>query len=102
MAIGENRDANYERITHGIRVSVSPQFLDDQSDPEEPRFVWAYTVRIDNESNATVQLRARHWRITDARGVTEQVIGEGVVGEQPVLRPGEFNLASTIPGVWRP
>lgn len=98
MATGEIDSANWEQVTDGIRVSVSSHYLDDQSDPEEPRYVWAYTVRIDNESKETVQLRARHWRITDARGMTDEVVGEGVVGEQPVLRPGEgFEYTSGAP-----
>ena len=66
-----------------------PYYLEDQSDPDEPRYVWAHTVRIDNESEEVVQLRTRHWRITDALGFTDVVNGDGVVGEQPVLRPGE-------------
>lgn len=88
----------YESITHGIRVSVSPNYLEDQSDPDEPRYVWAYTVRIDNESGEAVRLRTRHWRITDARGVTDEVAGDGVVGEQPIIRPGEgFEYTSGAP-----
>jgi len=91
-------DANYECITQGIRVSVRPFYLDDQSDPEEPRYVWAYTVRIDNESSAPVQLKTRYWRITDAKGLTDEVRGQGVVGEQPVIRPGEgFEYTSGAP-----
>lgn len=98
MAARESMVVTYECLTRGIRVSVSPSYLEDQSDPDEPRYVWAYTVRIDNESDATVQLRERHWRITDARGFTDEVVGEGVVGEQPVLRPGEgFEYTSGAP-----
>jgi len=98
MAVRHTDETMYERITRGIRVSVSPFYLEDQSDPEEPRFVWAYTVRIDNQGTEVVRLRARHWRITDARGVTDEVIGEGVVGEQPVIRPGEgFEYTSGAP-----
>ena len=88
----------YESVTQGIRVSVSPSYLEDQSDPDEPRYVWAYTVRIDNESAEAVRLRTRHWQITDARGVTDEVAGDGVVGEQPVIRPGEgFEYTSGAP-----
>ncbi|NNE40001.1 MAG: Co2+/Mg2+ efflux protein ApaG [Marinicaulis sp.] len=88
----------YESFTRGIRVRVDPQYLDDQSDPDEPRFVWAYTVRIDNESEDVVQLRTRYWRITDAQGLTDEVSGDGVVGEQPVIRPGEgFEYTSGAP-----
>lgn len=92
------QDSNYECITRGIRVSVKPFYLDDQSDPEEPRYVWAYTVRIDNESADIVQLRTRYWRITDSQGLTDEVRGDGVVGEQPVIRPGEgFEYTSGAP-----
>lgn len=88
----------YERVTRGIRVSVRPSFLESQSDPDDGRFVWAYTVRIDNQSPEPVRLRTRYWRITDAMGLTEEVIGEGVVGEQPLIRPGEgFEYTSGAP-----
>lgn len=98
MLRGDRNLTTYERVTRGIRVSVSPTFLEDQSDPEEPRFVWAYTVRINNESDAPVQLRTRYWRITDSRGQTDIVAGDGVVGEQPVIRPGEgFEYTSGAP-----
>ena len=84
---------NYEQVTRGIRVSVSPHYLEDQSDPDEPRHVWAYTVRIDNESEDVVQLRTRHWRITDALGYTDVVNGDGVVSVLVLngdgVRPGE-------------
>ncbi|MEM6538405.1 MAG: Co2+/Mg2+ efflux protein ApaG [Pseudomonadota bacterium] len=88
----------YETTTAGIRICVQSEFLDDQSDPEEGHFVWAYTVRIENESKNTVQLRNREWVITNAHGQSEVVKGEGVVGEQPVLRPGEgFEYTSGAP-----
>lgn len=88
----------YEQSTRGIRVSVRPNFLESQSDPEDGRYVWSYTVRIDNNSSEAVQLRTRYWRITDAAGLTEIVEGEGVVGEQPVIRPGEgFEYTSGAP-----
>lgn len=88
----------YERTTRGIRVQVDPCYLEDQSDPDEERYVWAYTVRIDNESDDIVQLCTRHWQITDAEGFTDIVDGDGVVGEQPVLKPGEgFEYTSGAP-----
>ncbi len=88
----------YECITRGIKVSVKPTYLEDQSDPEDSRFVWAYTVRIDNDSGEAVRLRTRYWRITDSKGFTEEVAGEGVVGEQPEIRPGEgFEYTSGAP-----
>lgn len=88
----------YESITNGIKVSVEPAYLEDQSDPDSRHFVWAYTIRIDNHSNRPVCLRTRHWRITDESGRTEEVVGEGVVGEQPVIEPGEgFEYTSGAP-----
>lgn len=98
MMSGRREHISYESITRGIRVSVIPLYLEDQSDPEEPRYVWAYTVRIDNESSDVVQLKTRYWRITDATGYTDEVAGDGVVGEQPVIRPGEgFEYTSGAP-----
>jgi ApaG protein len=76
-------------VTEGIRVTVRSQYLPDQSSPEDDRYVFAYTVKIVNESVETAQLRTRHWVITDGRGVIEEVRGDGVVGEQPRLTPGQ-------------
>jgi ApaG protein len=76
-------------VTDGIRVTVRSQYLADQSSPEDDRFVFAYTVKIANEGPSTAQLRTRHWVITDGRGVIEEVRGDGVVGEQPRLAPGQ-------------
>ncbi len=88
----------YQSITRGIRVSVEPSFLENQSDPDEDRYVWQYKVRIDNGSDEIIRLRTRHWRITNSSGLTEEVRGEGVVGEQPVIRPGEgFEYTSGAP-----
>lgn len=82
-------DGPYRAETAGIAVVVRPVFLEDHSAPTDGRFVWAYRVRIENGGDETVQLINRHWRITDADGRTEDVRGAGVVGEQPVIRPGE-------------
>ena len=88
----------YELMTRGIRVIVESDYLEDQSRPEDDHYVWAYTVRIENASEEVVQLRTRHWRITDGMGRTREVRGAGVVGEQPVLRPGEqFEYTSGAP-----
>ncbi len=88
----------YEAVTRNITVRVSPFYLSDQSEPDEGRFVWAYRVSIENRGGSTVQLLRRSWRITDARGITMLVEGEGVVGEQPVLQPGEaFEYTSGTP-----
>ena len=80
----------YSKTTHDISVTVQPIYLDEQSSPDENYFVWAYNVKIENSGAATVQLRSRYWKITDARGRVQEVRGPGVVGEQPVLKPGKF------------
>ena len=88
----------YEAVTSGIRVRVTPQYLEEESSPDESRYVWAYTIDIVNEGSETVQLRTRHWRITDATGRTEEVRGPGVVGQTPVLEPGaSFRYTSGCP-----
>ena len=88
----------YSAITRQIRVTVEPVWLEDQSSPAENRFVWAYQVRIENLGGETVQLRSRHWRITDARGSVEEVRGPGVIGKQPVIAPGDsFEYTSGAP-----
>lgn len=79
----------YEKSTEGIRVEVSPRFSLADSDPEEGTFVFSYTINMANEGEATAQLLFRHWHIHDAAGDDSLVDGEGVVGEQPVLAPGE-------------
>jgi len=75
--------------TDGIRVRVQSHYLAEHSSPREDRYVFAYTITISNESARTAQLRTRHWIITDGRGTVEEVRGDGVVGEQPRLRPGQ-------------
>ena len=88
----------YEAVTRSIKVIVEPIFLDEQSAPDEDHFVWAYQIRIENDSLEQVQLINRHWRITDAYGQLNEVRGEGVVGEQPTLQPGEnFEYTSGVP-----
>ncbi len=89
---------DYSETTRGITVSVKPFYLEEQSSPLEDHYVWAYQVRIENHGSATVQLRTRHWRITDSNGRMHEVRGAGVVGEQPVLEPGEsFEYTSGTP-----
>ena len=88
----------YDHKTGDIVVSVEPLFLADQSTPEDGHFVWAYSVKIENQGRETVQLLNRHWRITDGHGATREVRGAGVVGEQPVLKPGQsFEYTSGTP-----
>jgi ApaG protein len=76
-------------LTEGIRVRVQSHYLADQSSPRDDRYVFAYTIIISNEGACTAQLRTRHWIITDGRGTVEEVRGDGVVGEQPRLAPGQ-------------
>lgn len=88
----------YTAVTHDIQVTVLPEYLGDRSDPDEGRYFWAYTVEITNMGRATVQLLARHWVITDGLGRVEHVRGLGVVGEQPILNPGDtFRYTSGCP-----
>lgn len=88
----------YSQTTRAITVTVEPTFLDEQSQPEKGRFVWAYRVRIENSGDQRVQLLNRHWRITDALGSLTEVRGPGVVGEQPTLAPGEaYEYSSGTP-----
>ena len=88
----------YRATTHGIQITVTPKYLADRSSAEDGRYFWAYTIEIVNKSEVTVQLKTRHWKITDALGKLEEVRGPGVVGEQPVLKPGErFEYTSGVP-----
>ncbi|MCQ4161775.1 Co2+/Mg2+ efflux protein ApaG [Roseomonas sp. GC11] len=88
----------FTATTRAIRVSVRAFYLEDQSNPEQSHFVWAYRVTIENQGPRTVQLLRRSWEITDAQGRMQQVNGPGVVGEQPVLEPGEsFEYTSGTP-----
>jgi ApaG protein len=88
----------YQQVTRGIAVTVQPTYLEDQSSPSDNHYVWAYRVRIENKGSETVQLRTRHWQITDAQGRMLEVKGPGVVGEQPVLQPGQsFEYTSGTP-----
>jgi len=79
----------YRATTKGIAVSVIPTYLEAQSSPDSSRYFWAYRVIIENQGRETVQLLSRHWMISNARGELTEVKGPGVVGEQPVLKPGE-------------
>lgn len=72
-----------------IRIQVATTFVDDQSEPESDRYVFAYTIRITNNGEVAARLMSRHWVITDANGKVQEVNGDGVVGEQPHLDPGE-------------
>jgi ApaG protein len=88
----------YSQTTRAITVTVQPIYLEDQSSPDESHFVWAYRIKIENHGGETVQLRNRYWRITDSLGRIQEVRGAGVVGEQPVLKPGDsFEYTSGTP-----
>lgn len=80
----------YSKTTNDITVTVEPTYLEAQSSPTEHQYLWAYQIRIENRSSRTVQLKTRIWDITDAQGHTHQVRGAGVVGDQPVLAPGDW------------
>ena len=80
----------YTATTRNIRVQVVPQYIAEQSAPEKDLYFWAYTIEITNAGDATVQLRSRYWHIMDETGAVEEVRGAGVVGETPVLKPGEI------------
>jgi ApaG protein len=88
----------YQALTDQIEITVEPEFQEDRSDPSAGRYFWAYTIEIANRGARTVQLVARHWRITDSNGKLNEVRGAGVVGEQPILREGEsFRYTSGCP-----
>ena len=90
----------YSETTRAIRVTVEPFFLEDQSEPDRNHYVWAYKVNIKNEGAETVKLLNRHWRIRDSNGRLQEVMGAGVVGEQPTLKPGttfEYTSGTPLP-----
>jgi ApaG protein len=85
-------------VTRGISVSVEPTYLEANSSPDNSQYVWAYRVTIENQGQETVKLLSRHWMITNSRGELNEVKGPGVVGEQPILKPGEsYAYASGAP-----
>src|ERR1700748_2094089 len=88
----------YRAVTRNIEVKVTPRFLPERSSHEKSYFFWSYTIEISNHGEETVQLKTRHWRITDALGRLQEVRGAGVVGEEPELAPGEtFEYTSGVP-----
>lgn len=84
-----SRETSYSLETNGVKVTVLPVFLESQSTPEENHFLWAYHVRIENLTSGDIQLKNRYWQITDSFGRVQEVRGSGVVGEQPIIQPGE-------------
>ena len=96
--MADHGSAPFEARTGDIVVRVQAMFLEDESEPEENRFVWAYRVAVENHGGQSVQILRRSWKITDAGGATQHVHGEGVVGEQPVIEPGQaFEYVSGTP-----
>lgn len=89
LAAPEPVDPDMEPTSHPIRIEVETAYLDEQSDPSERRYVFSYTITIRNEGAVPARLMARHWVITDANGKVQEVRGDGVVGEQPHLKPGQ-------------
>ena len=88
----------YRAVTRNIEVTVTPRFLTERSSPENGYYFWAYEIEIANRGTETVQLKTRHWQITDANGRLQEVRGAGVVGETPVLEPGKsFEYTSGVP-----
>jgi ApaG protein len=88
----------YEQETAGVVVRVEPRFSPEHSEPDSGRYVWTYTIEIENQSPETVQLISRFWRITDENGLTQEVRGPGVIGQQPVIAPGNrFRYTSMCP-----
>jgi ApaG protein len=79
----------FRQVTEQIAISVEPTYLEHYSNPMLNHFYWSYTVMIDNESDLTLQLLKRSWRIVDSNGFIQEVAGEGVVGQKPIIRPGE-------------
>jgi ApaG protein len=90
--------AMYHAVTRKIEVSVTPRFLPERSSAEKSYFFWSYTIEIRNNGDEVVQLKTRHWKITDAFGRVQEVKGAGVVGEEPVLKPGgSYEYTSGVP-----
>jgi ApaG protein len=88
----------YRARTREIEVAVEPYYLEEQSSPEDSRYVWGYHIVIENHSTMTVQLVHRYWNITDQNGLVDEVDGPGVVGEQPRLKPGDsYEYSSGCP-----
>lgn len=88
----------FKATTHGVSVTVMPVYIDERSDPANSQYFWAYRVVIENNSDQTFQLLTRYWNITDSNGHVEEVSGDGVIGEQPIIKPGdEFSYTSGCP-----
>lgn len=88
----------YTKTTNHIKITVQPFYLEQHSEPEDDRYVWAYTIHMENHGEQAVKLLRRHWHITDELGRSQEVHGDGVIGEQPSIKPGEaFQYTSGVP-----
>ena len=88
----------YTKTTKSINITVNPCYLDEQSEPDQHHYVWTYQITINNLGKETVQLKNRYWKIIDSNGTKQEIKGEGVVGEQPVLEPGaKYEYTSGTP-----
>ena len=88
----------FTRTTNAIKITVTSSYLEAQSDPQDELYVWSYTILMENQGDMPVQLISRYWHITDSSGCVQEVHGDGVVGEQPVLQPGEtYRYTSGVP-----
>ncbi|AEG03086.1 Co2+/Mg2+ efflux protein ApaG [Sinorhizobium meliloti WSM1022] len=88
----------YRALTRDIEVTVEPYYLEEQSDPDDSRYVWGYRIIIANHSGLAVRLMTRYWHITDENGQVDEVSGPGVIGEQPLLNPGDtYEYSSGCP-----
>ena len=88
----------YTKTTKSINITVNPCYLDEQSEPDQHHYVWTYQVTINNLGKETVQLKNRYWKIIDSNGTKQEIKGEGVVGEQPILEPGaKYEYTSGTP-----
>lgn len=88
----------FKATTHGVSVTVMPVYIDERSNPAASQYFWAYRVVIENNSDQTLQLLTRYWNITDSNGHIEEINGDGVIGEQPTLKPEEnFSYTSGCP-----
>lgn len=88
----------FKATTHDVSVTVMPVYIDERSNPATSQYFWAYRVVIENNSDQTLQLLTRYWHITDSSGHVEEVSGDGVIGEQPVMKPGQiFSYTSGCP-----
>lgn len=97
-----NFESSYRQMTNTIEVKVQPTYMESHSKPDEGLYVWAYQVEIANHGELTTQLLSRHWKITNAHGQTLEVRGPGVVGDQPVIRPGESYSYSSFTNLATP